>query len=757
MKERLLALLSKHISRLKVNLNKFKHPEQWENPFIKKIARFLEEARLKTPTILQMEAVECGAAALAIVLAHYKKFVPLEELRVACGVSRDGSKAINMLKAARYYGLEASGAQGEPEALFDLPFPFIVFWKFNHFVVVEDITPSFVYINDPATGRRRVDPQEFNRSFTGIVMVFTPGPDFKPAGQPPRLLDTLKARAEGSKSALIFLILISVALILPGIIIPGFSKIFIDDVLVRGLKHWLPLLLVGMGLTALLRSFLTGLQQYYFLRLHMKLMITQAAAFIWHVLRLPLAFFEQRYAGDITNRIESTDEIAGVVSRDLSTSAVSIISMFFFMIIMLLYNWQLTLIGLLTAAVNTSVLLLTARQLADMSRRLAQDRGKLEGIEIGGLHTIETLKSSNLDTQFFKRWAGAHAKTIQTQQKIALFHELLSALPSLLSGLSSVIILGLGSYYIMQGSMTVGTLVAFQSLLASFNGPIETLLSVGVQLQEVRADITRLNDVFEHQKDPRYKRSLQENGSDENLEVGNVEFRNVTFGYSPLDPPLIENLSFTLAPGGCIALVGATGSGKSTIAKLLCGLYPVWSGEILINHQPLLQLSSQAIAQTLSFVDQDILLFEGSIRENLTLWDPTLPQALLEQAAKDACVWELISNREHRFESKVEEFAQNFSGGERQRLEIARALVRNPKILVLDEGTSALDAITEQSLIKNLRTRGCSLLLITHRLNIIRDSDEIIVLNKGKTVERGSHEQLMALNGAYAHLVGQTA
>lgn len=741
----------------KIKFNAFGDFETWKNNVIERVSHFFETSRLKTPTILQMEAVECGAAALAIVLGYYKKFLSLEELRIACGVSRDGSKAINMLKAARHYGLEASGAQGEPEALLSLPFPFIVFWKFNHFVVVEDITSHFVYINDPATGRRRVDTEEFSRSFTGVVLILKPGPDFKPGGQPSRLLDTFKERIENAKPAITFLVLITLALILPGIIIPGFSKIFVDDILVKGLKNWLPLLLVGMALTAIFRSLLGALQQYAFLRFHMKLMITQSAQFVWHVLKLPLSFFEQRYVGDIINRIKSTSSIASVVSRNLSTSIASVFSMVFFGIVLFWYDWQLALIGLLTTALNTCILLLTVRQLSDMSRRFAQDRGKLEGVEIGGLRTIESLKSSTLDMQFFKRWAGNHAKTIQAQQKIALYHQLLAALPGLLSGLSGVIILGLGSYRIIEGWMTVGTLVAFQSLLASFNAPIQTLLDIGVQIQEMRADITRLDDVFQHQEDPRYGKTLDTEGLSLEGSLGQVEFKNVSFGYSPLEPPLIENLSFTLRPGGCIALVGATGSGKSTIAKLLCGLYPIWSGEILINQQPLTQLSPQTIAQLLAFVDQDILLFEGSIRENLSLWDPTLPQEELEKAARDACIWELIGSRDHHFDSHVQEFAQNFSGGERQRLEIARALVRSPRILVLDEGTSALDAITEQKIIQNLRSRGCSLLLITHRLNIIQDSDEIIVLNKGRTVERGRHEQLMALQGYYANLIHQTA
>lgn len=720
---------------------------------------FSGQSQVKTPIVLQMEAVECGAAALGIVLAYYGLFISLEELRVACGVSRDGSKALNMVKAARSYGFLAQGAQGEPEALKDLHFPFIVFWKFNHFVVVEDIQAETVYINDPATGRRRVTSEAFDKAFTGVAITLEPGPDFKTGGFPPSLVGSLKNRFLSSLSAINFLILISLALIIPGIIIPGFSKIFIDDILLAGTQNWLILLLIGFCLTAILRAILSAMQQYYCLRLNMKLMITGSAQLLWHALRLPITFFEQRYAGDILERLGANDRIATILSSNVSSSVVSVITMIFFAIIMFIYDWRLTVIGLVTVVLNGIIFYWVSSRLTDTSRQFLQDRGKLSGIEINGLRSIETLKSTALDNVFFKRWSGNHAKIIGTQQQLSLYNLLISILPNLLSGISSVLILYVGSYRVIEGFLTIGTLIAFQSLLASFNGPLTTLLAIGSKIQEIPGDIARIEDVLHQAEDARFAvRKEKTDFVPLSSETGvSIVMKDITFGYSLLDPPLIQHFNLSLKVGGQVALVGATGSGKSTIAKLITGLYSPWSGTIEINGQALSSLTSQNIAENLALVDQDILLFEGSVRDNLTLWDPKISVHELERATKDACAYEFLLHRPKLFDAPMEERGANFSGGECQRLEIARALVTNPKILILDEGTAALDSLTEQKIVTNLRSCGYSLLMITHRLSTIRDSDEIIVLDKGVICERGTHEELMKQKQHYAELIAKVS
>lgn len=711
--------------------------------------------KIKTPTVLQMEAAECGAAALGIILGYYGRFVPLEELRIACGVSRDGSKAVNMLQAARKYDLIATGAQGDIDTLKELEYPFMIHWSFNHFVVIEGMDEHKVYLNDPASGRRAVFYTEFSKAFTGIILLFKPGPLFKPGGTKPNIWRSLKKRVEHAKNDLVFLILASIAVTLPGMIIPGFSKVFIDEILVRGLNNWLVLLLTGLFLTAGLRAVMSWLQQTYLLNLELKLILMGSAQFLHHVLRLPLLFFDQRYAGDVLERVEANDRIATLLSGDLNNSIVGLLSMVFYAIIMFLYDWQLTLIGLFFAFCNFTILYLVGQQQQDNSRRFLQERGKLSGIEINGLQAIETLKTMGLEDRFFKTWAGYHTKTINSQQQLALLGQILQTLPALLTGLTNVIILGYGSYLIIQGQISVGTLVAFQSLLLMFNSPLLGLLGVGSKLQEIQGDIARLDDALMQPEDIRYgiSKSAEKgrHGGTAPTTVG-LEFKNVSFGYSPLEAPIIKDFNLSLKPGERVAIVGATGSGKSTLAKLACGLYQPWAGSILINDAPLETISPKRLSTLLSFVDQDVFLFEGNIRDNLTLWGHA-PDADLKRAAHDAAIDDVIFNRPNHFESPVLEKGANFSGGERQRLDIARALVKNPDILILDEATASLDAVTEQNIMANLKKQHYSLILIAHRLSAIRDFDNIIVLDAGRVVEQGTHEALLLKNGHYARLI----
>lgn len=720
--------------------------------------RFMRrKKRLKTPTILQMEATECGAAAIAIVLAYYERYVALEELRVACGVSREGSKAVNMLQAARRYGLNAQGAKIEPEDLWsdEIKLPIIAFWAFNHFVVIEGIDEEKIYLNDPATGPRTVTPEEFDRSFTGIVLLFEPTPEFQPGGHKTTIAESVRPRLKPIKSALAFVIFASIALVIPGVIIPGFSKIFIDQVLIQHLNGWLLPLLWGIALTAILRMALTYLQQIYLTRLHLKMTLTSSARFLWHVLRLPIVFFSQRFAGDIESRVAANDKVAQWLSGDLSISMVSLFSMVFYLIIMFLYDWQLTIISALIAVGNVIVLWYVARRIENNSRRLQQELGKLAAIEMSALEAIETIKATSAEDDFFQQWSGYHAKTINSQQKIELYSRTLEILPQLLNVILTVTILGLGSWRIMQGYLTIGTLVAFQTLLASFNAPLLTLLGFGEKLQAIRADLTRLEDVMNHPEDPRL---TTESGDTEIASVtgkltGKLQFQQVSFGYSPLESPLLEQIDFTLEPGKRIALVGTSGSGKSTIAKLVCGLYQPWVGEILYDNQRIKNISAATLSHSLTFVDQQVFLFEGTVHDNLTLWNTNIADDDIERAIKDACLEPILAMRPKGLRSEVAYAGANFSGGQRQQLEIARALAVNPTILVLDEATSALDANTEHAIMENIKRRGHSLLMIAHRLSTIRDCDEIIVIAAGKIIERGTHQYLYEQQGAYFNLL----
>jgi NHLM bacteriocin system ABC transporter peptidase/ATP-binding protein len=704
-----------------------------------------------------MEAVECGAAALGTVLAHHGKIVPLEELRVACGVSRDGAKASNILQAARSYGLVANGYKKEPAALRGLPLPSIVFWNFNHFVVVEGFRRNRVYLNDPATGPRWVTESEFGDSFTGVVLTFKPGPNFAPGGERPPLLPALRKRLRGSYGALAYVVWAGLALVLPSLILPAFIRIFVDYVLVKGFSDWIWPLVGGMALTAVTQGILTWLQQTYLLRLETKLSLTTSSQFLWHTLRLPTAFFAQRYGGEIGARLIINDRVAQLLSRKLATTVLNAVLVILYIALMVRYDPVLTLIGVLIAILNIVALQSISRRRKDGTQRLLQEESKMVSAAMSGLQTIETLKASASEGDFFARWAGHHAKSLNSEQQLEVASQLLSTVPPLLSSINMATILFVGSQRVIQGDLTIGMLVAFQSLMASFIGPVNRLVVFGASLQQVSADITRLDDVLGHPTDPLTAQNGECPSSSPKKLSGHLEFKQVTFGYSRLAPPLVQDLSLVLEPGRRIALVGGTGSGKSTIIRLAAGLYLPWSGEILFDGKPRSECSREEILNSVALVDQDIFLFESSTRENLALWDPTMPEGNIIRAARDANIHHEISARAGGYDHLIKEDGNNFSGGQRQRLEIARALAGNPVLLLLDEATSALDPITEMIIDDNLRRRGCTCLIVAHRLSTIRDCDEIIVLQDGRVVQRGTHEEMVQTDGPYSRLIQDEA
>lgn len=727
--------------------------------------------RVKTPTVLQMEAVECGAASLAKVLGYFGRIVPLEELREACGVSRDGSKASNVLKAARRYGLVARGFKREPELLKNVPGPMIIHWNFNHFLVLEGFRNGRVYLNDPATGPTIVSEQEFDDSFTGVVLTFEPGPEFTTGGSKHSLVKALGSRLQGSSSAVTFVVLAGLALVLPSLAIPTFSKIFVDDVLVGGAQSWIRPLLVGMGATAVVVAVLTWLQQSYLLRLETKLAASTSGRFFWHVLRLPFKFFTQRFGGEIGSRVEINDRVARMLSAELATTVLSCATVVFFALLMIQYDAVLTLMGVAVAAINIAALRYVSRKRKDANARLLQEKGKLLGVAMGGLQSIETLKAGGAESDFFTRWAGYHAKTINAQQQLGLHSQVLAVVPPLLVGVNVALILGIGAVRIMDGEMSMGMLVAFQSLMLSFVKPVNDLVALGGKYQEAEGDMNRIDDVlaYEPERPSRFAGAAKSRAPRAPVELngpcmregealsgkleGFLDLRGVTFGYSPLEPPLIEDLNLSLRPGTRVALVGGSGSGKSTIAKLVCGLYEPWSGEISFDGIRRSELPLSVLQSSFSFVDQDVFLFEGTIRENLTLWDDTIPEIDVIRAAKDACIHDVVAGRPHGYGSTVEEGGRNFSGGQRQRLEIARALAGNPSILILDEATSALDVATERIIDVHLRRRACTTLIVAHRLSTIRDADEIIVLDRGQVCQRGTHDDLLSEGGLYRRLI----
>lgn len=717
--------------------------------------------RCKTPTILQMEATECGAASLAMILAYFGRWVPLEELRVACDVSRDGSNAANVLRAARRYGLAAKGYRSEPEVIAQHRFPMIIFWNFNHFLVLEGIDwrRNKVWLNDPASGPRTVSVQEFDSAFTGVCLVFERTPEFQRGGQRPSLIAPLRQRLAGSQHALLYVLLVTLLLVLPGLVIPVFSKVFIDDILIGGSERWLMPLLIGMGATAVLNGLLTWLQQFYLARLEIKLALSASAQFFWHVLRLPVTFFNQRYPGDISNRVAANDQVAALLSGQMASNIVGLITLVFYAAVMLAYDVGLTAVGVGLTLLNFAALKAVARRRADSSRKLVTEQGKLSAASISGIQLIETLKASGAEGDFFAKWAGLQAKYLGAQQELAATTTLISVVPVLLAALSTVAILGLGGFLVIDGALTLGGLVAFQALLNNFSAPLQGLVNFGGELQTIKGQLARIDDVLHHRLEPRLEQTGQAFATVAATQAlpeklrGHLELRDLVFGYNRSDPPLINGLNLTVTPGQRVALVGGSGSGKSTIAKIVSGLYPPWSGQVLFDGLALEALPHAYFAQSVATVDQEICLFPGSIRENISMWDATMSEETITQALRDACLLEAIESRPGRYEAPVAENGGNFSGGQRQRLEIARALATNPSVLILDEAMSALDPIVERRIDENLRRRGCTCLIVAHRLSTIRDCDEIIVLERGQVAQRGRHEEMIAVEGPYRRLI----
>lgn len=711
--------------------------------------------RVKVPTVIQMEAVECGAASFAMILGYYGRWESLEQLRVACGVSRDGSKASNILTAARQRGFECQGWRKELEELKTVKPPFIVFWNFNHFLVVEGFGPNGVYLADPASGPRTVSIEEFDECFTGIVLTFEKTDKFKPGGQKHSIFKSLKQRLTGYKNALLFVLLGGLALVLPGLVVPTFSKIFVDEILVQELRGWLRPLLLGMFLTGTVMGLLTWLQQKYLLRLENKLSISTSSRFLWHVLRLPMEFYAQRFGGEIGSRVALNDRVASLLSGQLATNAINCLMVVFYAILMLQYSVVLTFMGVFIAAFNMYALKYVSRRRNDENQRLLQEQGKMLGTAMSGLQTIETLKATGGEDDFFSKWAGYQAKTVNAGQRLGFYTLTLEAIPPLLFSLNNALILAVGGFMVMDGDLTMGMLIAFQALMNAFMMPINNLVNLGSQLQQADGDLKRLDDVLSNKPMVLSEAEL----SKEDFQAGKtklsgfLELKNITFGYSRLEKPLIENFSLKLKPGSRVALVGGSGSGKSTISKIITGLYEPWEGEVLFDGKTRLQIPRNVMSNSLALVDQDIFMFEGSVRDNLTLWDHTIEDHSVTTAAKDACIHDDIAIRPHGYDSTVEEGGANFSGGQKQRLEIARALSGNPCLLVLDEATSALDAITEKIIDDNLRRRGCTCVIIAHRLSTIRDCDEIIVLQRGKVMQRGTHDELKDVEGTYKDLI----
>lgn len=708
----------------------------------------------KVPVIMQMEALECGAACLAMVAAYYGKWVPLEQVRRDCGVSRDGSNARNVLVAARSYGFAAKGYRYEPDSLrTDGQFPCIIHWNMEHFVVLNGFTKDKAVLNDPARGLVSVSMEEFDRSFTGICLILEPGADFTPGGKPKSVLEFARRRLKGAGPAIAFVVLCTIIGSLLGIIQPAFSRIFYDRLLTGQNPEWFMPFMAALIVFSCLQVFIAGVQMLYSNRINARFAVVGSTSFLWKVLHLPMDFFSQRLAGDIQARQSSNAGVANALVNTFAPLSLQLIMMVFYFVVMVRYSWQLTLLGLVSIAVNMAMARVISQKRINLSRVQMRDGGKLSSATVSGIEMIETIKASGAENGFFGRWAGYQASVNTQQMRSARMEQILGLIPSVISVVCSSAITIAGAWLTMNGQFTVGMIAQFQGFLSSFSGPIGSLISAGQSLMEMRTEMERIEDVMQYPDDPAFHTAPDEaEGSFEKLS-GMVELKNVTFGYSRLAQPLIRDFNLTLKPGSRVALVGASGCGKSTVAKLISGLYQPWSGEILFDGQPMGSISREKLTGSLAVVDQDIVIFEDTIANNIRMWDTSIEDFEVTLAAWDAQIYHDIMRRDGGFQNKLTEGGKDLSGGQRQRLEIARVLAQDPTIIIMDEATSALDAKTEYEVVSAIRNRGITCIVVAHRLSTIRDCDEILVMDGGLVVERGTHEELMARGGRYTELV----
>ncbi|MBR0405291.1 MAG: NHLP family bacteriocin export ABC transporter peptidase/permease/ATPase subunit [Eggerthellaceae bacterium] len=703
---------------------------------------------------MQMETLECGAAALAMIMAYYGKWMPLEQVRLDCGVSRDGASAQNIANAARSYGMDAQGFVRGLDALRETgPFPCIIAWKGTDYVVLDGFKGNYAFINDPAKGSRKITIEEFEHSYKGICLTFTPTDEFVPGGKRKSTVEFARNRLKGAGTAVAFVALTTLIAYLFEMVSPAFSRFFLDHLLTGENSDLLMPFIGLMTVVAVLQVIMTAAKSIYSLKINGKMAIVGSSMFMWKVLRMPMEFFSQRLAGDIQQRKMTNAVIAETLVNTFTPLALNIVMMLFYLVVMIRYSVLLTAVGIAAIVINSLLASYISRKRVNITRVQMRDSGKLEASTVSGIQMIETIKASGAENGYFAKWAGYQASVNTATTQFANLNLYLGMVPSFLASLANYAVLVIGVFLVMQGQFSLGMVMAFQGYIQLFMNPAMTTIKAGQTLQEMRTQMERIDDVMQYPEDPNYRDEPLEDDTEYDKLDGEVELKNITFGYARLSEPVIKDFSMTVEPGMSVALVGSSGCGKSTISKLIAGLYQPWNGEILFDGKPISEIDRSVFTSSVAVVDQDIILFEDTIANNIRMWDESIEDFEVIMAARDAQIHDDIMAREGGYAGKVAEGGRDLSGGQRQRLEIARVLAADPHIVVMDEATSALDAKTEFELVQAVKDRGITCIIIAHRLSTIRDCDEIIVLDHGEVVERGTHDELYALGGAYAELV----
>ncbi len=703
----------------------------------------------KVPMVMQMEAVECGAASLTMILAHYGKWLPLEQVRADCGVSRDGSSAKSILRAARNYGLEAKGFRKEPEALEGTQ-PAIIHWNFEHFVVFRGFDKKGnAYLNDPGSGPVKWPMEEFRKHFTGICLTFKPTEHFKKEGEQTSILSYIRKNLSGAGEAfwLTFTFALMTAFIT--LLTPLFTRIFLDEILSGKNADWAMWFFMAMGALAAYQFFVVLLQTRYSKRIAGHLALKGNREYLYHLLRLPMSFFSMRHVGDLQQRMHLNEQITHSLVDVLAPQVINIGLLLLYLVLMFSYSTWLTLIGIVAAAVNLGFVKYFSKVRINLIRSMEHSEGQYFSATISCIDNMESIKAAGAEMGFFKYWSGLWAHKFNMNANADKQQTQMALLPVLANGLVNMAVLVLGAYLILQGDLTVGMLMAFQGFMGSFLQPVNAIVNASQTIVEMRSQMERVEDVMKYPEDHRDNEGEVVQGKLGGL----LELKHVTFGYSPLQPPLIEDFNLRIEPGHSVAFVGSSGCGKSTLAKLISGLYKPWSGEILFDDRPIESISNEELTNSVAVIDQNVVLFDDTVAQNIRMWDPSIEDFTMMIACNDAQIRADIVSRPEGFGTKIVKGGQNFSGGQRQRIEMATALAKEPAILIMDEATSALDPKTEDEVMRRIRRMGPTQIIVAHRLSTIRDCDEIIVMDQGKILQRGRHEELIEQDGMYRDLM----
>lgn len=707
----------------------------------------------KVPVVMQLETLECGAASLTMILSYYGKWIPLESVRRDCGVSRDGSNAKNILKAAKYYKLNVKAYRYEADTIRERgTFPCIIHWNFNHFVVLDGFKGNKAYLNDPAKGAITVPMETFEESFTGICLEFEPSDEFEPEGKPKSMFSFAKGRLTGTKKALLFTAITSIIASLVAAISPAFSRIFLDRLLPGENPSWIiPFVIILFGFD-IIQIVMSAISDIYGLRIGGKMAAIGNTTFMWHILRMPMSFFSQRMAGDIQNRQESNANIAKVLMQTFAPLVLQSGMMIFYFIVMIRYSLILTAVGLGAFGINALVSRWISKKRINITRVSMRDTAKLNSNTVSGIDMIETIKASGAENGYFAKWSGYQASANTQLVKFQKTDIYMNIIPEFMTAFATAVVLFLGVYLTFMGEFTVGMVMAFQGFLTAFMQPAQQLLSANQMLQEMRTQMERVDDVLNYPCENVFATDKEDESEYQKLS-GKIELKNISFGYSPLAEPLIKDFNLTLEPGKSVALVGGSGCGKSTVSKLISGLYKPWEGEILFDSKKMNEIDSSVFHGSLAVVDQDVILFEDTIANNIKMWDNSIEDFEMILAARDAQIHNDIMKRPMGYQHRLIEGGRDFSGGQRQRMEIARVLAQDPTVIILDEATSALDAKTEYEVVKAIKNRGIACIVVAHRLSTIRSCDEIIVMDNGKIIDRGTHKELLETSKLYCDLV----